>query len=190
MLLTQPYTGIKEPYHTAKFKWDQVLTPRRSSPHALAQRQSRANNHLQTKTRKPVENWASLQTRTAQVLVDTGVPWQNKPKVKHWCPHTLSIQEMAKWSMKGFTFIPHNLKATAASIWRGIQNHAQDVEMSLQHHVKNPDEKWNVVLLYSTVDYFLWTLLLWIGTACMCMYRTSNYSLWGLLVLWWTYAIE
>lgn len=68
MLLTRQYTGIKEAYPTEKLMWDQVLTPRRSSPHMLAQRQTRANNHLQIRTERP----ASLLSpeHQTQVLVD------------------------------------------------------------------------------------------------------------------------
>lgn len=67
--------------------WDQVLTPRRSAPHMLAQRWTRANNHLQTRT----ESLLSLEHQTLKIcrqeqlrFLSTGVPWQNKTKVEHW----------------------------------------------------------------------------------------------------------
>lgn len=132
----------------------------------LAQRQTRANNHLQTHMERPV-SLLSPEHQTLKIcrqeqlrFLSKGVPWQNNPEVKHRGLQTLSIQKMVKLSMRGFTFrfIAHSLKATWASVCRGIHKHAWDVEVSFYSAVSRilmKNDMWCSCIMQWTISFEL-----------------------------------
>lgn len=106
MLLTQLYRN-KRAVSYCKTHTGSGVNPQTVFLHTLAQRQTRANNHLQTRTERPV-SLLSPEHQTLKIcrqeqlrILSTGVPWQNNPEVKHRGLQTLSIQKMGKWSNEG-----------------------------------------------------------------------------------------